>query len=86
MIEFLNSIEYWHWWVVAALLVTIEIFAPSTLLIWPGIAAAIVGGVMFAADDFGWRYQLLLFVALAVLGLYVWGMYVKAKQKHSDGS
>ena len=40
MAEFLDTIEFWHWWVLAALLVVIEVFAPSTVFLWPGVAAS----------------------------------------------
>lgn len=79
MIELLESIEYWHWWVFSALLVTIEVFVPSTIVLWPGVAAAVVGFVVLAADDIGWRYQFVLFVALSVACLFVWGRYQKSR-------
>ncbi len=78
-IGLLEGIEFWHWWVLGALFVTAEAFIPTTVLLWPGIAAAIVGLVVLAIDDIGWRYQLLLFVVLSVACLYLWSSHLKAK-------
>ena len=54
MNEILNGIEFWHWWVLAALLMAIEVFAPTTVFLWTGISAATVGFVVLAADGIGW--------------------------------
>ncbi len=70
--ELLHNLEFWHWWVLAAVLIALEVLAPSTVLLWPGIAAAIVGVVLLISPDVGWQVQVLLFAALAVVSLGVW--------------
>ncbi len=70
--EFLNQLAFWHWWVLAAVLIALEVLAPSTVLLWPGIAAPIVGVVLLISPDIGWQVQVLLFAALAVVSLGLW--------------
>lgn len=70
--EFLNQLEFWHWWVLAAVLIALEVLAPSTVLLWPGIAAAIVGVVLLISPDIGWQAQVLLFAVLSVVSLGLW--------------
>ncbi len=70
--EFLNQLEFWHWWVLAAVLIVLEVLAPSTVLLWPGIAAAIVGVVLLISPDVGWQAQVLVFAVLSVVSLGVW--------------
>ena len=70
--ELLHNLEFWHWWVLAAVLIALEVLAPSTVLLWPGIAAAIVGVVLLISPDVGWQGQVLLFAVLAVVSLGVW--------------
>jgi inner membrane protein len=77
MIEYLAQIEFWHWWVLAVLLVTLEILAPSTVLLWPGISAAIVGIILLFADTLGWETQFLIFAVLSVVSLLGWRAYAK---------
>ncbi len=77
--ELLNNLEFWHWWVLAAALVAVEVFAPSTVFLWPGVAAAVVGLVLLVADDIRWQVQVLLFAALSVISLAVWLGFVRSK-------
>ncbi len=84
MVELVQALEFWHWWVLAAVLIGIEIFAPSTVLVWPGIAAIIVGAVMFFVPDLGWQYQLLIFAVLALGSLIAWRAYVHTQPKQAE--
>jgi membrane protein implicated in regulation of membrane protease activity len=77
--ELLNNLEFWHWWVLAAALVAVEVFAPSTVFLWPGVAAAVVGLVLLVADDIGWQVQVLLFAALSVISLGIWLGFVRSR-------
>ena len=79
MLEFLNSIEFWHWWVLAAFLIAIEVFAPSTVLLWPGLAAIVVGLILAAGAAMDWELQVLLFAALSVISLISWRQYAKSR-------
>ncbi len=86
MIDFLEGVEFWHWWVLATLLVAIEMLVPSTVLLWPGIAAAIVGFVLLAAADIGWQSQVLLFAVLSVASLFAWRAYARTRPGHTEDS
>ena len=66
MMEYLAQIEFWHWWVLAVALVTLEMLAPSTVLLWPGISAAIVGIILLIAPSLDWEFQVLIFAVLSV--------------------
>ena len=39
----LAAIDYWHWWILAGILLIIEISAPSFFFLWLAIAAAALG-------------------------------------------
>ena len=82
--ELLERIEFWHWWVFAAALIAIEVFAPSTVFLWPAIAAAIVGFALLAIDNMGWQYQALLFAALTVISIVAWRAYARTRPLISD--
>ncbi len=84
--EFLNELEFWHWWVLAAVLVVLEMIAPSTVLLWPGIAAAIVGFVLLVSPDIGWQVQVLLFAVLSVICLGVWFGLLRSRFVRSEES
>jgi membrane protein implicated in regulation of membrane protease activity len=40
---------------------------PSTYLLWPGIAAIVIGLVVAVVPDMGWQYQLVGFGVLAIV-------------------
>ncbi len=74
-VAWLWEIEFWHWWALAVFLIAIEVFAPSTLLVWPAVSAAIVGGVLLIDPQLDWRYQVLIFAVLALVTTVVWFRY-----------
>lgn len=77
LVAWLQSIEFWHWWVLGVLLIAIEVFVPSTVLLWPGIAAIIVGIVLLAGVDIGWQVQVLAFAFLSLTSLFGWRAYAR---------
>lgn len=77
LVAWLRGVEFWHWWVLGVLLIAIEVFVPSTVLLWPGIAAIIVGIVLVAGVDIGWQIQVLAFAFLSVTSLFGWRAYAR---------
>ena len=63
--EFLTHLSPWHWWAIAILLLGIEIAAPSAFFLWPAVAAAIVGVVLWFQPHLGVLAQILVFGILA---------------------
>ena len=82
--EWLEQIEFWHWWVLAALLMAVEVFAPTTLFLWTGISAAAVGFVVLFARGIGWEVQVLLFAVLSVASVLGWRHYARLRPATSD--
>lgn len=60
--------EPWHWWLLGGALVLLEAVAPGFVLIWLGLAALAVGGVLWLLPGLAWPFQITLF-ALATLAL-----------------
>lgn len=84
MESYLASIDYWHWWILAGVLLIIEVAAPSFFFLWLSIAAGITGLVLLAAPELGWEYQILLFSGLSVLSLTAFKRYQRANPVISD--
>jgi hypothetical protein len=74
-VAWLWEIEFWHWWALAVFLVAVEVFVPSTLLIWPAASAVLVGALLLIDPAFDWRYQLLIFAVLALVTTLIWFRY-----------
>ncbi len=79
-----EQLEFWHWWVLGALLMAIEVFAPTTLFLWTGISAGVVGLVLLIAPDTSWETQVLLFAVLSVVSVFAWRRYARLHPVRSE--
>ncbi len=77
MTPFPETVEFWHWWLLAAVLLTIEVFAPTTIFLWTGISAVAVGFVLLAAETTSWQVQVLLFAVLSVVSIFGWRLFAR---------
>jgi len=78
------TIGHWHWWILAAALIILEVFAPGAFFLWLGIASIVVGGVVYVVPGMGWEYQLLLFSVLSVISIVLWRKYFHIKPADTD--
>ena len=60
-----DTISFWHWWILAAVLFILEVFSPAAFFIWIGVAAGLVGLLLWAME-LSWQIQFLLFGVLSV--------------------
>jgi len=60
----------WHWLTIGVLFFALELFAPTTFLLWPAIAAILTGLVTWLIP-MSWHFQLVLFAVLAVSAIIV---------------
>src|SRR5262245_4405636 len=73
--SFLADMRPWHWFALAAILVGLEIISTTFYFLWPGIAAALVGVLLYFFPDLSLNAQLVLFAVLAVVSTAVWKRY-----------
>jgi membrane protein implicated in regulation of membrane protease activity len=77
MIEFLTNLQYWHWWIIAMVCLSIEIFAPGAIFIWFSASAAVMGFILLLFPDLSWQLQITLFGILSILAILAWRLYRK---------
>jgi len=75
---YLQSIEYWHWWILAVVLLGLEALFPGAIFLWMGVAAVPVGLLLLIAPDVSWQVQLLVFAVLSVGSIVGWRAYKAA--------
>lgn len=80
----MEQMTYWHWWILAVVLIVAEIFAPGAFLLWLGVSAGVVGLLLLLIPTFGWEYQLLVFAVLAVSSILLWRGYLRRHPTTSD--
>ncbi len=71
VMEAVESLGVWSWFVLGVVLLGVEILVPGTFILWLGFAALVVGVVVLAVD-MSWQAQLLLFAALSVVFVVAW--------------
>ncbi len=66
----LTSITVWGWFVLAAVLMGLEVLLPGAFMVWLGLAAAATGILSFFMP-LGWPLALLVFAVLGVVFAWV---------------
>ena len=80
----IETLGHWHWWILAAVLIILEVFAPGAFFLWLGLAAVAVGGVVYLSPGMSWEYQLLLFSVLSVISIVIWRKYFRITPTDTD--
>jgi inner membrane protein len=83
MLEFAQRLDWWHWWIAAAVLAAAETFVPGAIAIWFAAAAVVVGALLLVVPV-PWQLQLVLFGALGVVAIFVWRRYRFQDANESD--
>ena len=67
-----RDVQPWHWLALGAILVGIEIASPTFYFLWPGLAAGVVGVVLYFFPALNPQAQIILFAILAVVTTFAW--------------
>lgn len=81
----LQRIQPWHWWVLGAVLLILEVMAPGMFFVWFALASFTLGLLVFILP-LPVAIQLLLFAVLSVVSVLIGRRYVnKLVLGGSDG-
>lgn len=72
----LENLTASQWLIGAVVLMILEVFAPGAFFLWLGVAAGVVGLLMYAVP-LPWWLQWLLFSALSIASIVGWRWYKK---------
>ena len=78
------TLGHWHWWILAAALIILEVFAPGAFFLWLEITSILVVSLFYVIPWMGWEYQLLLFSVLSVISIVLWRKYFHIKPTDTD--
>ena len=68
MTEWMEQVVFWHWWILAGILLILELTIPAFFFLWLGIAAAATGLIVMVMPGLSMETQLVLFAVLC----FVW--------------
>ena len=84
METWLDHIVFWHWWILAGLLLIIELTAPAFFFLWLGIAAAAVGLILLVFPSIPIETQLVLFGIASIVAVLAWRKYRESRPLKTD--
>ncbi len=82
--EWLTNISYGHWWLLAGLLLILELASPTYFFLWLGIAAAAIGFLVIVFPSIPLEMQFIAFALLVVIAAYSWLRARKAGTSQSE--
>jgi membrane protein implicated in regulation of membrane protease activity len=84
MSEYFSTLLFWHWWILALVMVILEMTAPGFFMLWIGIAAAITGLLLFVLPGTPWEVQFVVFGVLAIAAVAAARYYIRRNPIDSD--
>ena len=84
MMAWLEHIVFWHWWILAGLLLILELTAPAFFFLWLGIAAVAVGLILLVFPSIPLETQLVLFAIASIASVLAWRKYREAHPLITD--
>ncbi len=78
-----EGLLYWHWVVLGFILLVVEMLAPGAIIMWFGVGALIVGGILYLLPDIAWEWQVFIFAIISLSSLFVW-KNIKKDSKDDD--
>ncbi|MFT5520969.1 MAG: hypothetical protein ACI9IA_001569 [Enterobacterales bacterium] len=67
-----EQILYWHWIVLGLVLFVLEMLMPGFVLMWFGVGALLVGGLLYIFADMMWQWQFIIFSIFSIASLLAW--------------
>lgn len=84
MAEFGFEPTFWHWIVIGAVFIIMEVFAPGAFFLGMGVSAMLVSGVVFALPSTDWKAQLFMFAVLSAISIFATRRWVRSTPIESD--
>ncbi|MEJ1337970.1 MAG: NfeD family protein [Candidatus Sedimenticola sp. (ex Thyasira tokunagai)] len=82
--SWLEGVTYWQWWVLAVLLIILEVFSPGAFFLWMGVSAGVVGLILMLVPGLEWEYQILIFAVFSVISVIAWRLVLKRNPTATD--
>ena len=80
-----NLATHYGWWLLALVLIGVEIVAPGFFMLWIGIAAAAMGVILLFAPDLSFGWQAVLFVLLSLASCFLYWKFIRSvREAESD--
>ncbi len=82
--EFLDNIEFWHWFIAAVVLIILEMLIPAAYMLWMGVAAIVLGVLMYFIPSLPWLIQVIIFAVVSVVSVVLYKSYMSKHRTVTD--
>lgn len=79
-----DTLVFWLWWTLGALLLILELLLPGMYFLWMAEAALVTGAVLWLFPWLGWEIQLLVFSVLSLASIFGFEKFIGRKPIVSD--
>jgi inner membrane protein len=76
--------EFWYWWVLAFVLLILEMLTPGFFFMWLAVSGFITGLLVWLFPVLSVNMQVLLFSVFSVLAITAWRFYGKQLSLETD--
>ena len=83
MWQWIVSLGSWNWFILAALLLLLEVLAPGMFMLWFGLSAILVG-IISTAVVWSWQAQLIAFAVFAIAAVPIWRRLARRVEQPAD--
>jgi inner membrane protein len=83
MLAWIVSLGSWNWFILAALLLLVEVLAPGMFMLWLGLSAILVG-LISSVVVWSWQSQLIAFAVFAIASVPAWRHFARNVEKPTD--
>ncbi len=74
----------WHWLVLCLFFLVLELLTGGGFLLWIGIAAGLVGVLLWVVPSLFWAWQWVIFGVLTIVSAVAWWKYLQKRPIHTD--
>ena len=80
MAELFPALGQWVWWILAGLLLIVELLLAGIFFVWLGIAAAIMGVIDLVSPPLSWQVEVVIFAVLSAVLVIAGRPWLKRRQ------
>lgn len=82
--ELFMELNAWHWGIIAAVLIILEMFVPGAFLIWLGVAAAVNSILLVFFPGMSWETQFVIFAIVSVASIVLFRRWSDKNPETTD--
>lgn len=85
MLELIAANPLWFWLSLGGVLLAAEMLGAGGYLLWSGVAALLVGALIWLLPPLSWAWQGMIFAVLTVVVAYLWWYWLRRHPAAASG-